>query len=35
MELVDVDIGVQVNTRVTDPEQAYYQLQDPARQIRA
>ena len=32
---VFVDIGVQVNTRVKDAEQAYYQLTDPERQIRA
>jgi regulator of protease activity HflC (stomatin/prohibitin superfamily) len=32
---VFVDIGVQVNVRVQDPEKSYYQLQDPENQIRA
>ena len=32
---VFVNMGVQVNTRVRNPEQAYYNLSDPNSQIRA
>eukprot|EP00658_Telonema_sp_P-2_P033702 TRINITY_DN2467_c0_g1_i3.p1 TRINITY_DN2467_c0_g1~~TRINITY_DN2467_c0_g1_i3.p1 ORF type:complete len:307 (+),score=110.40 TRINITY_DN2467_c0_g1_i3:188-1108(+) len=32
---VFVDIGVQVNLKVEDPQKAYYQLQDPPNQIKA